>query len=185
FYRRHKRRILNYVYRMIGDYGCSEEITQEVFVKAYISLPRYTPQGKPLQWIYTIAGNSCKNFFRDKRYQPRLLLNKDLPGGEGLTMQDVIPAGGESPLDAAMSREKEELIQEAVNMLPVKYREVLVLCDIQGYSYEEAALILECKIGSVGSRLSKARSLLARSLSRYFSKGTAGKEAREKDGKAH
>ena len=168
FYQRHKRRILNYIYRMIGNIGSAEELTQEVFIKAYINLSNYTPQGKPLAWIYTIAKNLCKNFLRNKKYQPQLLLDKELPGMEGLSLLDVIPAEGKSPSDLAMDNEIEDLIQKSINLIPLKYRVVLILCDIQRCSYEEAAQILKCRIGSVGSRLSRARLILARASKRYF-----------------
>ena len=168
FYNRHKRRILNYAYRMIGNRESAEEITQEVFVKAYVNLSRYTEQGKPLNWIYTIAGNLSKNFLRDKRFEPQLSLDKELLGKEGISLQDVIPAKEKGPSDIVISKEQEVLIQKHIDLLPLKYKEVLVLCDVQGHSYEETAGILKCRVGSVGSRLSRARLLLAKSLKKYY-----------------
>jgi len=168
FYNKHKRVILNYAYRMIGDRPCAEEITQETFVKAYVNISRYVPQGKPLNWIYRIAGNLCRNFLRDKKYEPRLSLDAKLPEDEKLSYKDVIGADKETPRDAVIMKEQDKLIQTNIALLPVKYREVVTLCDMQGYSYEEAAEILKCRIGSVGSRLSKARGLLAKGLRKYF-----------------
>lgn len=179
FYNRNKRRILNYVYRMIGDRERAEEITQEAFVKAYVALGKYSDEGKPVGWLYTIAGNLSKNFLRGQTYRPKLLLNKELSGQDGLTMQDIIPSEAESPLDITIKRENEVLVQNAIQTLPVKYREILILCDIQGSSYEEAGEILNCSTGSVGSRLSKARSLLAKSLKKYFMRNGSKEEAKE------
>ncbi|MBL7069721.1 MAG: RNA polymerase sigma factor [Candidatus Omnitrophica bacterium] len=168
FYNRHKRRILNYVYRMIGRREAAEEITQDVFMKAYMNLTRYIAQGKALNWIYTIAGNLCKNFFRDNRYKKEVSINRELLRLEGLSLEDMIEGREKMPSDSAMNREMEDLIQEHVNRLPIKYKAVLVLCDIQGCSYEDAAKILKCRVGSVGSRLSRARLFLAESLGKYF-----------------
>ena len=159
----------------------AEELAQEVFVKAYLALDKYLPEGKGLNWIYTIAGNLSKNYLRDKRHDPKLLLDKELRGQHGITMQDVIASESETPLEATLKKERELLIQDGINQLPVKYREILILCDIQGHSYEEAGEILKCTTGSVGSRLSKARSLLAEKLEKYFSKDGKGKETGEQD----
>ena len=155
---------MNYAYRMTGDFRGAEEITQDAFIRAYLNLKRYKSQGKALNWIFTIAGNLCRNYFRGKKHEPRLLLNKELPGKEGLSMQDVIPAKGDTPSGSAITREKEALIQKEISRLPVKYREAVILCDIQGRSYEEAGTILKCNAGTVGSRLSRARAILAKSL---------------------
>ncbi len=164
FYNRHKRHILNYAYRMTGDLRSAEEITQDAFLKAYLNLKRYKSQGKALNWIFTIAGNLCRNYFRRKKHEPGLMLNKELSGKEGLSMQDVIPAGVDTPSGSAISRETETLVQQCISRLPVKYREIVILCDIQGHSYEEAAAILRCGTGTVGSRLSRARAILAKNL---------------------
>jgi len=170
FYNRYKMRILNYAYRMIYNFESAKEIAQDVFVKAYINLPRYKARGRPLSWIYTIAGNLCKNYLRDKRHEERLLLNKELPHTEGLTMQDIIPSNESSPSELNISKEMEELMQMHIMRLPLRYRQVVVSCDIDGCSYEEAAQLLRCKIGTIKSRLSRARLLLAKSLSKYFQK---------------
>ncbi len=176
FYNRHKRRILNYIYRMTSNRERAEELAQEVFVKAYLALDKYLPEGKGLNWIYTIAGNLSKNYLRDKRHDPKLLLDKELRGLQGITMQDVIASKSDTPLEATLKKERELLIQDGIKQLPVKYREILILCDIQGHSYEETGEILKCTTGSVGSRLSKARSLLASKLEKYFSEDGKSKE---------
>jgi RNA polymerase sigma-70 factor (ECF subfamily) len=179
FYSRNKRRILNYVYRMISNRARAEEVTQEVFVKAYLALESYSEEGKALNWIYTIAGNLSKNYLRDKRYEPGLLLDKELRGQDGITLGDVIPSDSDTPLEITLKKEQELLVQINIDKLPVKYKEILILCDIQGHSYEEVAEILNCSTGSVGSRLSKARSLLAKSLKKYFKQNDSDEETSE------
>ena len=168
FYNENKRRILNYVYRMVGNLESAEEITQEVFVKAYFNLSRYIPMEKPLNWIYTIAGNLCKNFLRDNRQRPQVSLDKELAMQEGLTLKDMLSTETRGPSDLAMGKELTGIIQAHIDRLPAAYKEALVLCDIQGCSYEEAAGILKCKIGSVASRLHRARLILAKALRGYF-----------------
>ena len=170
FYQRHKRVILNYVYRMVGSRDRAEDMAQEVFVKAYVSLQRYRSEGKALNWVYTIASNLCKNEIRAGRLRRSVSLDKELKGAEGLTFGDVVPSGTTTPREDAMNRESALILQGEIEKLPVKYRDVIVLCDIQGHSYEDAASILRCRVGSVGSRLSKARLILAAKLKRYFNK---------------
>lgn len=166
FYNRHKRRILNYVYRMVSDPEAAKDITQEVFVKAYTNLDGYTAEGKGLHWVYTIAGNTCKNFLRDKK--PLASLNKDVKECEGISLQDILPVDEKGPADSVMGEEQQGLIQTHISNLPLKYREVFVLCVMEGYSYEEVAKILKCRVGSVGSRLSRARQILAKGLAKYY-----------------
>jgi len=168
FYNENKRRILNYVYRMVGNLESAEEITQEVFMKAYLNLSKYRPMEKPLNWIYTIAGNLCRNFLRDNRQATQVSLDKELAKPERLTLKDMLSAQTEGPSDSAMGKELSDIMQAHIDRLPVAYKETLVLCDIQGYSYEEAASILRCKVGSIASRLHRARLILAKSLRRYF-----------------
>jgi RNA polymerase sigma-70 factor (ECF subfamily) len=131
-------------------------------------LARYRPEGKSLNWVYTIAGNLCKNFLRDRRFEPRVSLDEEVPGKEGIIIQDTIAQDGGIPSDLVISKEQEKLIQERIDQLPFKYRKILVLCDIQGCTYEEAARILKCNVRSVGSRLARARLILAESLKKYF-----------------
>ena len=168
FYERYKRRILNYVYRMVGARERAEDIAQDVFIKAYLALGRYESRGKALHWLYTIAGNLCRNFARDNRLRPKLSLDKEVSLDETAEFYDIVASEAENPRDIAVSKETEAIVHKHIMLLPEKYREVLVLCDIQGCSYEDVASILKCKIGSVGSRLSKARMLLAEKLKRYM-----------------
>ncbi|MFH1753480.1 MAG: sigma-70 family RNA polymerase sigma factor [Candidatus Omnitrophota bacterium] len=164
FYNRHKRRILNYAYRMTGNADTSQEITQDVFIKAYVNLRSYKEEGKALNWLYTIAGNHCRSFLKRRGCEPRLLLDKGMAGTEGLTMRDVIASKDPNPLESAIEKEGEEMIQRSIDRLPLKYREAIILCDILGYSYDEIARIQKCNIRTIGSRLSRARALIARSL---------------------
>lgn len=168
FYSRHKRHIFNYVYRIIGNHQVAEQLMQDVFVRAYVYLHEYTGRGKPSSWVYGIARNLCKNFLRDTKEEGHLSLNKGLKDSEGFSLQDVLPAGIGSPSELTIRQETEDLVQRHISALPLVYREALVLCDIQGCSYDEAAKILHCSLGTVGSRVNRARLLLAEYLEKYY-----------------
>ncbi len=164
FYDRHKKRMLTYAYRMTGSLRIAEEITQDAFVKAYAGLSGYAERGKALNWLYTITGNLCRNYLRDSRHDPALLLDKGIRGGDGLTVKETLAHDSPGPAESAQRKEVDCFLQAAINALPRKFKEVIVLCDIQGLSYEDAAGILRCRVGSVGSRLSRARLTLAKIL---------------------
>jgi RNA polymerase sigma-70 factor (ECF subfamily) len=163
-YNKYKRPILNYIYRFIGNRASAEELTQEVFVRVYINIHRFEPRAKFSSWLYKIAGNLAKNFLRHAQYKEKLLPGKrgSKPGEEEMpdlieTMEDE----GKRPDKAAETRETEKLVQEGIDRLPPHLKEVLILCDIEGLAYEEAARIMRCKPMTVGSRLWRAREKLS------------------------
>ncbi|MBI2871419.1 MAG: RNA polymerase sigma factor [Candidatus Omnitrophica bacterium] len=163
FYLTYKGRIFNYLYRFLGDYHASEELTQEVFIKAYKNLKRYEARMTPLAWIYTIARNSCKNWFRARALRSHISLDAPAPQ-EGGSLGELLPAQGESPEEEATRQEEEGLLKASILSLPAPFREVVILCDIQGCDYRQAAVILGTTTGTIGSRLFRARTLLAEQL---------------------
>lgn len=167
-YQRYKRPILNYIYRFIGNFAQAEELTQEVFVRAYINIHRFEPRTKFSSWLYRIAANLSKNFIRHAQYEKKLLpIKKESYAGdeEDLGLIENIEDKAKRPDERAQAAETEELIQEAINRLPARLKEVLILCDIEGFSYEKAAKIMGCRPMTVGSRLWRGREKLSRMLS--------------------
>jgi len=165
FYLKTKDRIFNFIYRTIGDYHASEELTQEVFVKAYRNISRYEARQKPLAWIYTIARNLCKNWFRAR--QVRRLLSLDAPAGSSespSSLGDLIPGKGPGPDRLVRANEEHALLQGFIRSLPSPYRDVVVLCELQGCDYRTAAQVLKISVGTVGSRLARARLKIASHL---------------------
>lgn len=163
-YNKYKRPILNYIYRLIGDFHQAEELTQETFIRVYINIDRYVERGKFSSWVYTIAGNLAKNFLRDKSYIEKVSIDKEIAEAEKISLLDVIADETKRPDDQALKEEKERLIQQGIDKLKPKHKQVIILCDIQGLSYEDVAKILKCPPATVGSRLSRARENLARIL---------------------
>jgi RNA polymerase sigma-70 factor (ECF subfamily) len=164
-FERYSGKILSYLYRYIGDYQKAEDITIETFLDVYNRLPSYREEGKFLSWVYKIAINFAKKEFR-KKSRKEILLDEP-PDEEG---RDII---GDLAVDdklrpdyQAAENELEECIEKTIHALDEKYKNVLLLCDIQGLSYEEAASILKCKAMTVGAQLSRARQLLYEALKR-------------------
>jgi RNA polymerase sigma-70 factor, ECF subfamily len=166
-YQKHKRAILNYIYRMVGDFHQAEELTQETFIRVYANIGRYVKKAKFSSWVYTIAGNLAKNYLRDRSYVEEVSIDKRIGETEEeskISLLDMIAAKGKGPGEQLLKEETEKLIQQGINKLKPKHRQVIVLCDIQGLSYEEVAQVLGCPPATVGSRLSRARENLAKIL---------------------
>lgn len=157
-YRRYKDRILNYINRMISDKGTAEELTQEVFINVYTNISNYKPKGFFKAWIYTIASNLAKNELKKRSYKINVSLFRPIRGKEAdITLEDVLTNEELSSEFIIKNNELKEEIEVILRSLPVPYREVIVLCAMEGLSYEEAARILKINVKTVSSRLARAR----------------------------
>ena len=169
-YMRYRRKVLNYLYRLIGNRHVAEEMTQETFLRVVKHLPSYRPTGSVGGWIFRIAKNLALNSFRDKKGIQEVSLEESLPsqdsdeGQDGPRRAEVIADCKDSPQETAGHREVEREVQGALLKVAPPFREVLILCDIQGYAYREAAEILQCSINTVASRLARGRAKLAELL---------------------
>lgn len=164
-YVRHQRKLLNTLYRLTGDRALAEDLTQETFLRVVRHLPKYRPIGSVGGWIFRIGKNLALNSFRDRKALKEVSLEEPVTDSEeGVTKEEMIPHGGPGPDQEANSRETEQEIQQALLKLPPVFREALILCDIQGHAYKEAAEALECSINTVASRLARARSKMAELL---------------------
>jgi len=172
-YNRYKKAIFAYIYRMIGDRAVAEELTQEAFVKVYTNLARYRPTGKVSSWIYAIAGNLAKNELRNRGYRKAASIETIISSDEKLKLKDLLADKSLKPDDIAQNKELKTQIEKTIQCLSVNHREVLVLCDVQGLSYEDAAEIIGCSVGTLASRLSRARQAFVKIFNEEFGKGGA------------
>jgi RNA polymerase sigma-70 factor, ECF subfamily len=155
---RHARRVYGVVYRFTGRVDEAEDLTQEVFVKVFQNLDRYRiEEGAFGAWLATVARHQAIDHYRRRREQ-RL---QDDP--ETL---DNMPAAGDGPLADLERDERVRLVHSGLRALPPDLRAPLVLCDLQGVSYEQAAEILGVPLGTVKSRINRGRLELAKRLRR-------------------
>ena len=156
---RHQKKMLNIAYRMLGDYDEACDVVQEAFLAAYKSINKFKAEAKFSTWLYRIVVNYTKN---------RLKQRKSLAQHEGGSLDDsthgqggcsacLSAAGSGNPAELLEQRERETNVQKCITALEVEYREVLVMRDIQGFSYEEIRDVLQIPDGTVKSRLSRAR----------------------------
>jgi RNA polymerase sigma-70 factor, ECF subfamily len=159
---RYDQRLLNFVYRTVGDRERAQDLVQETFVRVYRHLHRFDQSRKFSTWIYTIAGNLAKNELRNRSRNPLVLFQTIRQNWDA----DHRPLEWEDeksmPDDLFRKRHLQEKVQEAVQILPEHHRLVFVLREIEGRSYEEIAEITGTNLGTVKSRLNRARNNFAR-----------------------
>ena len=154
--RRYQRPISAYVYRMVGDYDCALDLTQEIFIKIYASLSRYRPEFKFSTWIYKIAHNAAIDHLRRNAGRERSISN----GSESEPQQLVIESKGLSPEQQSEREERRIEIESVVHLLPTAYRELIVLRHSQDLTYEEIVEVTGLPLGTVKNRLFRAREMM-------------------------
>lgn len=158
---RYQTRLLNFIYRTIGDRERAEDLVQEVFIRVYRHLARFDQSKKFSTWIYTIASNLAKNELRNRSRNPLVLFQTLTQGWEDEERPLEFEDPEARPDDQFRKRHLRELIDKFVAELPPHHREVFVLRELEGKSYEEIAEITSCNLGTVKSRLNRARTSFA------------------------
>ena len=163
---RHKDRIFNLCYRFLGDYEEANDSAQEAFVKAYGSLNTFRLESAFSTWLYRIAVNACKNKLGSAAYRAkRKTVSLDNPGNnEDGPLPMEIQNGTPSPLARMEEKEKMALVQRALDTLPTEFKMVVTLRDVEGLSYEEIAEVTRLNLGTVKSRIARARTDLRNKL---------------------
>ena len=158
---RYQTRLLNFVYRTTGDRERAEDLVQETFIRVYRHLHRFDQSKKFSTWIYTIASNLAKNELRNRSRNPLVLFQTIKKNWEA----DQRPLEWEDntyrPDDLFRKRHLREMVESAVEQLPEHHRTVFMLREMEGKSYEEIAEITGCNLGTVKSRLNRARNNFA------------------------
>jgi RNA polymerase sigma-70 factor (ECF subfamily) len=160
---KYKDRVFNSCYRLLGDYEEANDCAQEVFVKVYRALKNFRSESRFSTWLYRIAANASKNRLASSEYRhARRAARIDDPRDDEdrASLVAEIRDDSLSPLRMLEEEEKERLIQSAINSLPEEQRMVVVLRCVEGLSYEEVAKVTGHNIGTVKSKLARARERL-------------------------
>ena len=162
----HKRLVFNVCFRMLGDYDESDDCAQEVFIKISRSLKGFKFRTSFRTWLYRIAVNTCKNRLNSKEYRLRSRkVRMDLPRHmDNGSKQIEIGEDSRSPAAEMINEQTGGIVQRAVDALPTPQKTVVVLGDMEGKSYEEIVEITGFNLGTVKSKLSRARRQLAHDL---------------------
>jgi RNA polymerase sigma-70 factor (ECF subfamily) len=166
---RYKAKVYNYISRMVRNALDAEDLTQETFVRAYLSIRSFQSRASLNTWLFRIATNLCIDYSRkQKTHLPALSLTQEQGEEVGSDVQRDIPDLAFDPQRLLLNKELGRRLEEALHQLPEKLRTVVLLYDIEGLSYEEIASIVECPLGTVKSRLFNARAALREKLAPYL-----------------
>lgn len=156
--RLYEGRVYNLCYRMLGDADAAADVTQDSFISAYRNLNRFRG-GLFRSWLFRIATNACYDALRARKRRPTVSLSASSDLDDDGPAFDL-PDAGESPDERAVRRELSAAIQRGIDQLPEDQRIVVILSDVQGLAYEEIAEVTNTNLGTVKSRLSRARARL-------------------------
>ena len=163
---KHKDKLFNLCYWLLGDYHEANDSAQETFIKIYRSLKEFKFESTFSTWVYRITVNTCKNRLKSLEYRfKKRMVSLDNPGEQG--SDDFSIEIGDESLSPMMELDKKErlmLIKKAINSLPSDKKTVVALRDIEGLSYEEIAHITGFNLGTVKSKLARARMELRKKL---------------------
>ncbi len=171
---KYQRRIQRLIGRMVRDADLIEDIAQETFIRAYRALHQFRGDAQFYTWLYRIAVNSAKKALMDMKRDPTISEaafrksddddETSRPGNE--------PIADETPESVLAAKEMAVMVNTAVDALPADLREALVLREIEGLSYEEIAIAMNCPIGTVRSRIFRAREAVSARIRPLLEKQT-------------
>ena len=163
---RYKDRVFSYACRMLGDPETADETAQDIFMRAYRYLDHFRGDSKFSTWFYTIVSTTCKNAakYHGLRARNREDRAADSEDGRRPDPIDCVPSDAFAPEPLLERGELRGAVRDAIQTIPEIYRQVIVLKDVNDFSYEEIARILECELGTVKSRLARARQMMRERL---------------------
>lgn len=160
---KYQRKLLRLIMRLVRDPAEAEDVAQEAFIKAYRALPNFRGESAFYTWLYRIAVNTAKNWLMSQgRRMPVMseILDEDTDSADELGLLQ----NHETPERLLMSKQIGETVNAAMDALPEDLRTAIALREIEGLSYEEIAQVMDCPIGTVRSRIFRAREAIAQSL---------------------
>ena len=159
---KYQHKIVNLVMRYVRDPELALDITQEAFIKAYRALPRFRGDSAFYTWMYRIAVNTAKNHLAAQRRRP-MDVELDLQDPEQYDLHSKLKET-DTPEGVTLSNELKETVERAISALPEDLRTAIILRELEGMSYEEIAQTMECPVGTVRSRIFRARDAIAKKI---------------------
>lgn len=152
---RYETRVYTIAYRYAGNHNDASDLAQEAFIRVYRSIGSFRGESSFLTWLYRVVTNVCKDEIRRRAREKTVSMEEMIDQG-----QQPVKSTKTGPLEEVVHKEWREELQQLLNSLSYEHRTVIIMRDIQGYTYEEIAYFLECSLGTVKSRLSRARHIL-------------------------
>jgi RNA polymerase sigma-70 factor (ECF subfamily) len=159
---KYQHKIVNLIMRYVRDPELAQDIAQEAFIKAYRALPRFRGDSAFYTWMYRIAVNTAKNHLAAQRRRP-MDVELDLQDPEQYDLHAKLKET-DTPEGVALGNELKETVERAIAALPEDLRTAIVLRELEGMSYEEIAQTMECPVGTVRSRIFRARDAIGKKV---------------------
>ncbi len=170
--RQYEQTVYSFAFKICRDKEKAAETLQDTFVNVYRKLHQFDRKSKFTTWLYTIVTNNCLMKHRKTKLDEAAMSLNDLPphgDGEDHHSHPAVPVWKSTPLDSVMRKELRGLLDEAIEKLPLEYRTVFIMRDVEGQSTEDTAKALRLSVPAVKSRLRRARVFLRNQLSGYMS----------------
>lgn len=167
---KHQKRMFNIAYRMTGNYEDACEIAQDAFVSAYRNIKNFEEKARFSTWLYAIVINLTKNHIKQLKSLGKygcLSIDDPIAADDG-EIKIEIASNEPSALERLEEKDIQERVQECISRLNIEYRDIIILRDINGFSYEEIGNMLNIPDGTVKSRLSRAREAIKDCLKKIF-----------------
>lgn len=158
---KYQRKLFRLVHRLVRDANEAEDVVQEAFIKAYRALPSFRGDSAFYTWLYRIGVNTAKNWLLANGRRVKLASSSS--GEEGVDELDLL-TDEETPERVLLSRQIAQTVNRSIEQLPEELRTAIILREIDGLSYEEIAEVMDCPIGTVRSRIFRARESIAQQL---------------------
>ena len=167
---KYQRQVYSHCLRMVNDEEESYDLSQEIFLRVYKNIHNYQHNYSFYTWLYRITVNCCIDYLRKRKRQPfSVSLSQGIPGDSWESgKEQEHPDEKYVPEKSALTRELNDILNEAIDQLSDKLKVIIILKEIEGFSYDEIAEILECSRGTVKSRLFRARERLKILLGPHF-----------------
>ncbi len=162
-FEKYENRVINIAYGMLSDRDDACDAAQEVFIKVYRNISLFRENSLLSTWIYRITSNVCNDILRKRQRSANTISINAALDDDGRTKE--LPDSAPLPEEFAEHNEAQRAVRKAISELSDEYREIITLCDIEDMSYDDIANVLNCPVGTVKSRLNRARKSLRKILS--------------------
>ena len=164
---RHRESIFGFCFRFVPNETDAADLTEETFVRVFQNASKFRPRAKVVTWIFSIAGNLCRDFLRrSKRRRNDVSLSSQVPGADGLQLVDVVESKERSPEQDAVTSEALCAIETAIDELPHTLKFPFIFCVLEEHSYEDCTEVLNTNRKTVEMRIYRARKVFRGALER-------------------
>jgi len=153
---KYETKVFNITFRILGDYTEAEDISQDILVKVFRSIKGFKEQSSFYTWLYRITVNECMDAVKKRKKTVAYSIDSPIETEDDVIKREIQDSG-ESVEEKVERKELRKYLADAMNLISHEHRMVIVLRDIQGFSYEEIAEIIKCPPGTVKSRINRAR----------------------------